>query len=198
VTAPDDGYWDDLGVAWRAINPDITVIVPRLEARLRRQSVLIRSALVVGLPLSVIGLGLGVFTIWRGWTTGAWNFVTRGSAIVAIAILLAAVMSSLLPVRAGDAARAVSDMLDLAIARAQRTVIAIRLGLIAGAVAAAMGLAGTAIRSQLNGPPRMSPVVDVVLLAMCAIGLFAWRRDILRRLEQLRALKRALDANGQA
>ena len=196
MTGPDDGYWDDLGVTWRAINPDVSALAPRLKARLRRQSMLIRAALVVGPPLSVISLGLGMFTIWRGWTTGTWNFVTRGSAIVAIAVLLAIATSSLLAVRARLEARAVSEMLDLAIARARRTLVAIRLGLVACGVAAVMGLVGTAIRIQLTGPPRMSPVVDIVLLAMLAIGLSMWRRDIRLRLEQLRALKRALGADG--
>jgi len=198
VTAPDDRYWDDLGVAWRAVTPDVSVIAPRLNARLRRESALIRAALVVGLPLSVGGVGLGVFTIWRGWTTGAWNFVSRGSAIVAIAILLAIAMSALMAVRAGHPARAVSEMLDLAIARAYRTLIAVRLALIACAAAAVMGLAGTIIRSQLAAPPRMSPLIDILLLAILALALFAWKRDIRRRLEQLRAVKHALGPDGGA
>jgi hypothetical protein len=198
VTAPDDRYWDDLGVAWRAVSPDASAIAPRLDARLRRESALIRAALVVGLPLSVGGVGLGVFTMWRGWATGAWNFVSRGSAIVAIAILLAIAMSELMAVRAGHTARAVSDMLDLAIARAYRTLIVLRLALIACAVAAVMGLAGTVVRSHLAAPPRMSPVIDVLLLAILALAVFVWKRDLRRRLEQLRAVKRALGADGSA
>lgn len=196
MTAPDDRYWDDLGVAWRAISPDASAIAPRLEARLRRESTLIRAAFVVGVPLSVGGVGLGVFTMWRGWTTGTWNFVSRGSAIVAIAILLAIAMSELMAVRAAHTARAVSDMLDLTIERAYRTLIALRLALIACAVAAVMGLAGTAVRSHLAAPPRMSPVIDILLLAMLALALLVWKRDLRRRLEQLRAVKRALADGG--
>ena len=156
------------------------------------------AGLVGGVPLSAAGVCLGVFTIWRGWTTATWNFVTRGSAIVAISILVAIVMSSLLSVRTSDAARAVSEMIDLAIARAHRTLIAIRLGLAACCIAAVMGLVGAAIRSYRAAPPRMSPVVDVAVLVMFAAGLFVYGRQVRITLEKLHALKRALGADGEA
>ena len=197
MTPLHDDYWDDLGVAWRAINPDVSVIAPRIEVRVRRQSALIVATLAIGLPLSAIGFGLGVFTIWRGWTTGSWNFATRGAAIVTIAILIAIAMVSLLGVRGSRAAAPVSAMLDLSIARAQRALIVIRLGMAACAVAAVLGLVGTAIRSRLSGPPLMSPIVDLVLLALTALGLFAWERIIRLRVGQLRAVKHAIDSDGR-
>ena len=192
MTKPHDDYWEDLGVAWRAIHPEVSEIAPRIEARVRRQSALIAATLVIGLPLSAIGFSLGVFTIWRGWTTGSWNFVTRGVAIVTIAILMGIAMLSLLGVRAGRAA-SVSEMLALSIARAQRTVIGIRLGMAACVVGAVMGLVGTAIRTRASGPPLMSPIVDLVLLALSAAGLFAWGRNVRLQLAQLLAVKSALD-----
>lgn len=192
VTIPRDAYWDELGVAWCAINPDINVIAPRLKARLRRQSLLIMAALVTGAPLSAAGLLLGVLTIWSGWTTGTWNFVTRGIAIGAVSVILAIAVSLLLPLRAGDAARAVSEMIDLAIARARRTLVTIRLGFFACAVAAVFGLAGTVIRIYRAGPPQFSPVVDLAVLVMFALGLLLCERHIRRTLKQLCALKHAL------
>jgi len=191
VTEPHDDYWDDLGVVWRAIDPEVSAIAPRIEARVRRQSAQIVATLVVGLPLSAIGVALGVLTIWRGWTTGAWHFVTRGVAIVTIAILMGVAMLSLLRVRAGRAL-AVSDMLELSIARAQRVVVGIRLGMAACLVGAVMGLVGTAIRTRVSGPPLMSPIVDLVLLALSAAGLFAWGRNVRLHLGRLQAVKRAL------
>jgi len=197
VTKPHDDYWEDLGVAWRAIHPEVSEIAPRIEARVRRQSALIAATLVIGLPLSAIGFSLGVFTIWRGWTTGSPNFVTRGAAIATIAILMAIAMLSLLGVRAGHGSAAVSEMLDLSIARAQRTLISIRLGMAACVVAAIMGLVGTAIRSRVSGPPLMSPIIDLVLLALCAFGLFAWGHNVRLHLGRLRAVKRALATEGR-
>ena len=191
MTAPHDDYWDDLGVVWRAIDPDVSAIAPRIEARVRRQSVQIVATLVVGLPLSAIGVSLGVLTIWRGWTAGSVHFVTRGLAIVTIAGLMGLAMLSLLRVRAGRAV-AVSDMLELSIARAQRVVIGIRLGMAACMVGAVMGLVGTAIRTRVSGPPLMSPIVDLVLLALSAAGLFAWGRNVRVQLGRLQAVKRAL------
>ena len=198
MTTPRDAYWDELGVAWRAFNPDITVIAPRLTARLRRQSFLITAGLVTGLPLSAVGLLLGAFTIWSGWAQGTWNFVTRGIAISAISVMLAIALSWLLPVRKSDATKAVSEMIDLAIARAERTLVAIRLGFYACFVAVVFGLAGTAIRTYLTRPPRMSPVLDLAVLAMLALGLFLCSRQIKIRLEKLRALKHALGMDDRA
>jgi hypothetical protein len=196
MTTDRDDYWDDLGVAWRAINPEVTVIAPRIEGRVRRQSALIVATLVIGLPLCTIGFCLGVFTIWRGWSTGSWNFVTRGAAIVIIAILAGIAMRALLGVRAGRAAAAVSEMLDLSIARATRTLILIRLGMTACVVAAVLGIVGTAIRSRASGPPSMSPVADLVILALCALASLAWRRNVRLQLRQLQAVRRALTTEG--
>jgi len=112
MTTPRDAYWDELGIAWCAIKPEVNVIAPRLKARLRRQSLLITAGLVIGLPLSAAGLLLGALTIWSGLTTGTWNFVTRGLAIGVISAIVAIAVSLLLPVRASEAARALSEMID--------------------------------------------------------------------------------------
>jgi hypothetical protein len=196
MTTPPDAYWDELGVAWCAINPEINVIMPRLQSRLRRQSVLIMASIVIGLPLSVAGIVLGLGTIWIGWTTGTWNFVTRGVAIVAISIILSIAISSLLRVRASGDARALSEMIDLAIARAERTLIAIRLGFYACAVATVLGLLGTAIRTSLNRLPALSPIVDLAVLAIFALGLFLCGRQARINLARFRYLKRALASDG--
>jgi hypothetical protein len=194
---PDDQYyWDELGVAWGAINPAININASRLGARLRHQSLWIGAGLVVGLPLSAAGLLLGALTIWSGWTTGTWNFVTRGIAVVMLSILLASAMSWLYAVRRSDAARAVSDMIDLAIARALRTLVAIRLGFYACIIAAVSGLVGSGIRTHLARPPAMSPVVDLTLLAFVAVGLVVYRRHTHVSLEKLRAVQRALALDG--
>jgi len=79
-----DAYWDELGVAWTAIRPDAQIVAPRVKQRLRRQTVFTSVAIFAGLPLSLAGAALGVWTIWRGISTDAWFFVTRGIAIAAI------------------------------------------------------------------------------------------------------------------
>jgi len=196
VTTSRDAYWDELGIAWCAIKPEVNVIAPRLKARLRRQSLLITAGLVIGLPFSAAGLLLGALTIWTGLTTGTWNFVTRGLAIGVISAIVAIAVSLLLPVRASEAARSLSEMIELAIARAQRTLAMIRLGFYACAVAVVFGLIGTAIRAYLASPPRMSPVVDLAVLGVFALGLFLCSRRVRVNLEKLRYLKRALAVDG--
>lgn len=187
-----DAYWDELGIAWCAIKPEIDVITPRLKSRLRRQSFFIVASLVMGALLSVAGFLLGIFTIWSGWTTATWNFVTRGVGIMAISAMLAIAMSLLWPVKASDNAKALSEMLDLAIARAERTLKTIRLGLYACIAAAVLGTMGAAIRTYLARPPALSPVVDLAMLAIFALGLFHYGRHTRTDLAKFRHLKHTL------
>jgi hypothetical protein len=192
MTATTDAYWDELGVAWSAINPDINVIMPRLKSRLRRQSFLIRAGIAMGIVLAVGGFIIGLVTIWKGWTTDTWNFVTRGIAILAASALLSIAVSLLLPVRASGDVKALAEMIDLAIARAERTLKTIRLGFYACAVVAVLGLAGTAIRTYLSRPPSVSPIIDLAVLAIFALGLFFYARHSRVDLAKYRCLKKAL------
>jgi MFS family permease len=192
MTATTDAYWDELGIAWSAINPDINVIMPRLKSRLRRQSFLIRAGVAIGILLAAGGFIIGVVTIWRGWTTDTWNFVTRGIAILAVSALLSIAVSLLLPVSASGDVKALAEMIDLAIARAERTLKTIRLGFYACAVVAVLGLAGTAIRTYLSRPPSVSPIIDLAVLAIFALGLFLYARHTRVDLAKYRCLKKAL------
>jgi hypothetical protein len=192
MTTPPDRFWDELGVEWAAINPEITVILPRLQSRLRRQSNFITAILILGLPLSLAAFVLGIYTIWIGWTTGAWNFVTRGVAFVAIAAILSLAISALLRVRTGGDAQPLSHMLDFAITRTEKTLFAIRLGFYASGVTALFGLVGTAIRMHLSRLPALSPLVDLSVLAIFALGLFFYCRRTQGDLAKYRYLKRVL------
>jgi hypothetical protein len=192
MTIPSDAYWDELGIAWRAIKPEINVLMPRLQARLHRQSLFISLGLIAGLPLSGAGFILGLFAIWSGWTSGTWNFVIRGIAIGVISIILGVATSLLVPVRANKAARAFSDMIDLSIARSQRILLTLRLAFCACVVAAVLGLMGSVVRTQLTRPPHLSPIVDVMVLALCALGLDLYSRQIKLGLEKMRYLRRTL------
>lgn len=198
MTESSDAFWDELGVAWCAIDPNISVITARLEARLRRRSRWTTAGLVIGLPLGAVGAMIGAATIWSRWHSAAWNFVTRGVAIVAMSAFLTLGVSSLLSVRAWATTMALSEMIDFAISRARRTLSMIRAGLCACVIAAVFGLVGTAIRTHLAAPPRMSPVVDLVVLALIALVLFLFGRQIQAELGKYRTLKHALAVDGEA
>ena len=198
MTESSDAYWDELGVVWCAIDPDVRVIAPRLGARLRRQSRWITAGLVLGLPLGAAGVLLGVATTWSGWHSGAWNFVTRGIAIIAMSAILTFAVSSLLPVRSEGATGGLSEMINLAIGRAQRTLVLIRAGFYACVIAAVFGLVGTAIRTHLAAPPRMSPIVDLAVLALVALALWLCGRQIKLELWKYRTLRDALEVKGEA
>lgn len=192
---PDDVYWDELGVAWRAIDPYIERILPSLQLRLRRQSLIIATALVLGIPLCTAGIILGAITIWRGWTTGTWNFVTRGIAIALISALLIRALVLFLPLRAGTNTRSLSDMLDIASARIRRTLLLIRLALIACAIAAVFGIVGTTIRIRAGSVPHLSPTIDLIIIALIVLCLWLYGRRTSADGRKFDYLKRILGTN---
>jgi hypothetical protein len=176
-----DVYWDELGIAWCAINPETEVIIPRLQDRLRRQSVLIAGGVVAGLLFGLVGALVGAYSMWRGWTIGLWNFVARGVVLVAVSAIPAVAAIGLLPVMSGDQARALPDMINLTIARAEKLLAAIRLGLLTCAVLAALELGGMAIRAYSGRPPAMPLILELAVLAILAIlalGFFFYERHI--------------------
>ena len=194
MTEQADKYWDELGVAWRAIELDAEVIGPRLQSRLRRQTLLIWSALVAGVPLGAAGILLGVMTIRIGWVTGAWYFVARGTAIGIIAALALTTSLALVSVRADADARALADMLGLAVKRARKSLLVIRVSLLSCVIAAALGIVGTVFRIRAGRPPALSPVVDVAVLVLVAVSLLVYRQRTTADLARLRYLSEVVAA----
>lgn len=192
---PEDAYWDDLGIAWRAIETDLERVAPRLHARLRRHSFAIASALILGLPLCCAGIALGAFTIWRGWSTEAWNFVTRGIAILLVSALLIRALAGFLPFRTHAGTRTLSDMLDIAIARSRRTLYLIRTAIAAGILAAAFGIAGTLIRIRAGSSPHLSPMIDLIIIALVILRLWLYGRSVSAQGRKFDYLRRTLGAD---
>ena len=89
-------------------------------------------------------------------------------------------------------------MIDLAINRARRTLSLIRACLYSCAIAAVFGLVGTAVRTHFGRPPKMSPIVDIAVVALIALALFLYRNQIRIDLAKYTTLKRALAAHGEA
>ena len=188
-------YWDELGVAWRAIEVKADVVGPRLQARLRRQSLLIQSALAAGIPLGALGIVLGVMTIRVGWVTGAWYFIARGTAIGIIAALALTTSVTLVAVRANSDARALAEMLDLAIRRARASLLVIRVSLLSCAIAAALGVVGAVFRTRAGRPPALSPIVDVAVLLLIAVSLLVYRQRTTASLSKLLYLEELVASN---
>ncbi len=184
-----DPFWDELGIEWTAIQPDNAVVAPRLEARIHRQSMLINRGLIVGLLAALTSALVSAFCIWIGWHTGEWNFVIRGIAFAVIAGILSLGITALLRVRSGGGPQSLSEMLGLSISRLRKALWLTRLGFAACGITALLGVAGTMVRTHLSRPPAMSPLVDLALLAVLALGLFLYGRRAqsdLRKYTQLR------------
>jgi hypothetical protein len=171
---------------------DVDVVKPRLQSRLRRQSLLIQTALVLGVPLAAAGLVLGALTVWWGWTTATSNFVIRGVAIGIVAALALTTLLSLVSVRASADARALAEMLALAIRRARTTRAVIRVGLFSCAIVAVFGVIGAVIRTRAGRPPALSPVVDVAVIVLVAVILLLYRGRTNVTLAKLRYLEQAI------
>jgi hypothetical protein len=198
MTDPSDANWDELGIAWRVIDPNIGVVSSRLAARLRRQSRWISTGMGIGLALCAVGMLLGVGTIGIGLSSGAWNFVTRGFAMIAISAILMLPVWSLQSVGEADAASDLSQMIDLAIGRAQKALSLTKAALYSCGIAAVFGTAGTAIRRHLGRPPRMSLIVDLLILALVAWVIFLYGRRMQAELGKYKMLKQALAVDGGA
>jgi RNA polymerase sigma-70 factor, ECF subfamily len=191
----DDTYWDDLGVAWRTTNSDLEKAGPQLQARLRRQSFAITGALVLGFPLCCAGIALGVFTIWLGWTTGTWNFVTRGIAIGLVFALLVRALASLLPLRRNRDAQSLSGMLEMAHARTRQTVFLVRTAIVGCVIAAVFGIAGTAIRIRAGSPPHLSPIIDLIIIALVISFLWLYGHSVSVTSRKFEYLRNTLGTN---
>ena len=192
MTKYANSYLDELGVAWYAIDPNLSAIASRLKIRLRQQSRWISAGLAVGLPVCAAGILLGVTSIGVGGFSAQWNFITRGIAWVAMSAIIAYALASLLDVRSESNASELSAMIDLAIDRAQKTLSLIAAGFYACVIAAVFGLAGAALRTHADRPPRLSPIIALAILALIALVLFLYRRQVWVKLERYRALRQAV------
>lgn len=191
MTEPRDAYWDELGIAWTAIEPDLRAGMPRMKRQMRWHTVLMASVIFGGVPIGIAGGVLGIWTIWVGLSAGIWNFATRGSAILVISLLVAGLgWSSRSALR--DHTETLSAMIDLALLRAEKWYQAIRLGYASCGVAAGLGMIGYGIRVHSGKPPVMSPVEPMVVLAVLGLVLMLLHRGIRGRIAKYRYLKRLL------
>jgi len=191
----EETYWDELGVAWRATESSLEQAFPLLQTRLRRQSLIIAAGLTLGIPLCIVGIALGAYTLWRGWTTGPWNFVARGFAIAIISTLLLRALASFLPLNARIAAQSLSAMLDIASAQTRRTMFLLRMAIAGCAIAAVFGLVGAVIRTHAGSPPRISPIIDLIVLALIVGLLCLFERTVSAKNRKLQYLRRTLGAD---
>lgn len=191
MTKPEDAYWDELGIAWTAIEPDLRASMPRMKRRMRWHTLSMVVATFGGIAVGIAGGVLGIWTIWLGLSAGIWNFVTRGIAILVISLLIAGLGWSSRSALRGST-ETVSAMIELALLRAEKWHLAIRLGYAGCVVAAALGLIGYGIRVHSGRPPAMSPVEPVVVLAVFGLVLVLLHRVVHDRIAKYRYLKRIL------
>lgn len=170
----DDAFWDELGVSWRASISDSGLLSSRLEARLRLQSALLTVGAVAGAAVSLLGLGLAAWTLWIGWSSPTWHFLTRGLTLAAVS-LLAGIAALGLRARKGVETRSVKEMLQVSIERTERLIRAADLGCYSLVILAFGGMVGYALRLRLGRPAAVSPVEDLLALAVAGLALLWYR-----------------------
>jgi hypothetical protein len=178
----DHAFWDDLGVAWRATVPDEDLLRSRLERRLRLQAFASGAAVKATTAVTLFGLGLGAWAVWIGLSSGAWHFVVRGATLIATAFLTL-LATIVLRDRTSREARSVSETLQLSIKRTERLARAVDLVLAAVAVVGVGGLVGYVIRARDSRAAFVSPVEDLLALAVLALALLWFRWGQSRALE---------------
>lgn len=188
-----DAYWDDLGIAWTAMDPPLQTIVPGMKSRLRRQSLLIAAALSVATPLGLAGLALGAWTIWHGALAGIWNFIPRGMSIIAISLILEFAVWSF---KAGlrDDTESLTSMIELSLLRTERWLIAIRLGYVIFAITFFFGVAGYEIHIHFVNPHSHAPppVGAAIMTAIFGFVLFLLQKRAKDQVAKYRYLKNIL------
>ena len=190
MTEAKDAYWDDLGVAWTAIDPLPRTLAPHMKSRLRRQTTFIAIALSAAIPLGVAGLALGAWTIWHGTALGIWNFVPRGISIVAISLISEfAAWSFRAALR--DNTESLASMIELSLLRTERWLTAIRLGYVIFAISFFFGVAGYEIHIHFVNPysHALPPVGTATVTAIFAFVLYLLQRRAQERLAKYRHLK---------
>jgi len=183
----DDAFWDELGVSWRASIRDVGLISSRLEARLRLQSALLTVGMFAGAAVSLLGFSLAAWTLWIGWSTQTWHFLTRGATLFTVS-LLAVVAAVALRARNAAEARSLREMLQVSIARTERLIRAADLGCYSLVILAFGGMVGYMLRMRLGRPPAVSPVEDLLALAIAGLALLWYRRTQANALKKYRHL----------
>lgn len=191
MTEPRDAYWDELGIAWTAIEPDLRASMPHMKRKMRWYGLLMAAVVFGGVPIGIAGGVLAIWTIWIGLSAGIWNFATRGAAILVISLLIAGLGWSCRSALRGST-ETLSAMIELALLRAEKWYLAIRLGYAGCFVAAALGMIGYGIRVHSGKPPAMSPVEPMIVLAVLAIVLMLLHRGVRDRMAKYRYLKHLL------
>jgi hypothetical protein len=191
MNTEQDPYWDDLGVAWLAVNPDPKAIEARLNMRLRSQAYWARLLMAIGLPLCIALLALAAYTVYAGLASGAWHFVVRGIALLLLSGMTGSAAWSQRARFPGNH-DSVTQTIDLAIARGRNFRRAAGMGMAMCGVAAVSGVVGYFARTRLGHPPAMSPWEPLALLALMATTLLVYLRFTAEELDRLRYLKGVL------
>lgn len=188
----ENAFWDELGVSWRASISDPSLMSSKMEARLKFQTALLTAGTMAAAVLGLVGFGLAGWTLWIGWTSHTWNFITRGVTLAAVSLL--AIMASLvLRTRNGVETRPLRDMLQASITRTERLIRAADLACYSIAILAVGGMVGYALRLRFTQPPSISPVEDLLALSVVGLALVWFRRSQVRALRKYRHVGRIFD-----
>ncbi len=193
----DDPYWDDLGIAWRAVNSDSTLVTARLRTQMKRELWRERLGVTVGVVAALCGIAIGYAWLQKPAPGAKW---IGAVVITGIAILLA-----LYPwVRVQALSRETAPlmrMIDMSVAQARQRQRDSRAGYVGSVVLVIAGALISYIwrfRLHLPGAQAMLLMAAslVIALVLCLQGHHYARksRDMQARFEYLR---RALSASSE-
>ena len=188
----EEPFWDELGIAWQTAAPAATVPPDRMKAHFRTDSRLLLAAIAACMVVGTAMLALAAFTFWQAWQLAAWNFGTRGLALLIIGTSLWLIVRALWPVRGSDNARSLSDFADLGFARSAQGLRVCALSFGVCVAAAVLGVIGAVLRTMAGHPPVVPVAAGLALVAVLAGGVAAERRRFRREQARFAYLREAL------
>jgi hypothetical protein len=186
-----DAYWDDLGLAWTAIRPNPQILAPRLKERLRRQTAFAAVIFFAGVPLSLAGCALGVWTVWFGASTQTWNFIPRGLGLLAISLMAVFAAASFRGTLRDDAA-SLRVMIELSLSRTEKWRQALGLAWFSCAAAALFGMAGYGISVYFKKPHLLAPVEPLIITLLLGLVFLGLQKKAKQDILKYRHLKNLL------
>jgi len=192
----EEPFWDELGIAWQTASPAAALPPERMKAHFRTESRWLGGLLAACGLVGTAMLALAAFTFWQAWRLAAWNFGTRGLALLIVGVILWLIVRVLWPVRGSDAARSMSDFAELGLARSAQGLRVCALSFAICGTAAILGTIGAVVRTLAGHPPVVPVAIDLGLLALLAGGVASERRRFRREHARFAYLRDALRKAG--
>ena len=174
MTTENDPYWDDLGIAWRAVNSDSALLTARLRAQVKREMWRQRLGFAIGMLAALCGVAFGVAWLNEPTPGAKWIGV---SSIVGIAAILALCVWVRAQSFSGDT-ETLLGMIEVSIAQARRRQRDDKAGYVGSGILLLIGgLIAYVCHSHLHFPLVQAMQIMAAAVVVATVGIALGYRD---------------------